>query len=279
MSSGGAATEPSGLNCTRSTTLSSRAIGGAGRRVPAFAEALSQRVDLALRQLRGRAVGLAERGAVLSSRPVAACRSGSRLSSSAAILFGSNYGCGFGGCCGRLGLGFVFGLLLRLFLLQGFGDRIDLRRSFFSGLVSAFFAARHRAGGGGAASALAASSTFLSVTLALESSTGFGSPILSTSGCRRLVLGPVLDALGRSRRTACRETMSIGSASFGLASSGLRGKRDQAPQQQGCVKQRRDRQAGFHLRQLHGPCSTSVTSATLRKPAAESRPMTFITVP
>src|SRR5207245_2106255 len=60
--------------------------------------------------------------------------------------------------------------------------------SFFSSLVS--LGAGDCSAGGGGASALAASSTFFSVTLARESSTGFGVPIFSASGPSVLSLAP-----------------------------------------------------------------------------------------
>ena len=129
---------------------------------------------------RGRST-LPSDGAGLSASPVAAWRCGSRLSSSAAILCRIELRLLLAFCCERrLGLGLSSRFLLRLFLLQGFGDRIDLRRLFLLGLVSAWLRAWLSGGGGG--SALAASSSFFSATLAVESSTGFGSPIFSTSG-------------------------------------------------------------------------------------------------
>jgi hypothetical protein len=60
-SCGGVATVASGLNSTRKYDLELARIPRAGRRIPAFAEALAERIDLALRQLRGPAVRLSER--------------------------------------------------------------------------------------------------------------------------------------------------------------------------------------------------------------------------
>jgi hypothetical protein len=75
------------------------------------------------------------------------------------------------------------------------------------------------AGGGGDASALAALSSFFSVSFALESSIGFGSPTFSASGVGRLSLAPFFKPLVMSEN-CLSEMMSTGMASFGLASSG-----------------------------------------------------------
>ena len=74
------------------------------------------------------------------------------------------------------------------------------------------------------------------------------------------------------------EMMSVGMNSGGGALSGLAGERRRAPTpaRRAC-SDRRYGPSGLHRAQE--PCSTSVTSATRRKPAAESRPITRITVP
>jgi len=101
------------------------------RHIPAFAEALLHRVDFALRQLRARGVRLAKR------RRRAQRIGGRRLPGWFALVEQRrNLGrielrLRLGLCLlRRFRLSLVFRFLLRLFLLQGFGDRIDLRRLF-----------------------------------------------------------------------------------------------------------------------------------------------------
>ena len=176
-----------GLELHAQHHLERRAIGGAGRRVPAFAEALAQRVDLALRQLRGLAVGLAQRwrsGQLLSGRGLAQrlalveqrrdlvrierwlrlrllLAAFLALALSSAFFFASSF-------FKVMAIGSMVGCSFFSGLASAFCGSGGAGGSFFSGLVSAFAGS----GGGGGASALAASRTFLSVTLALESSTG-----------------------------------------------------------------------------------------------------------
>ncbi len=173
-----------------------------------------------------------------------------------------------------LGL-FRLGLLARLFLLQRLGDRIDLG-GFFSGFCSGAASAPVAAAGGGSDAAVL-TSCFLAI-FATASSAGLGSPIFSTGGLVSADLLGVLDALGEFGELLVRDDVDrqrIGRR--GLERS--RRKRDQPPQQQGGVRERRNGQTCLHLRRFHEPCSTSVTSATRRKPAADRRPITFITVP
>ena len=137
-------------------------------------------------------------------------------------MFGSNFGCGFA-CAAAfaLALSSAFFFASSFFKVSAIGSifGVSLVGSFFSGFGLGLLRLGG-AGGGGGASALAASSTFLSVTLALESSTGLGSPIFSTSGAGGLSLGAFLTPLVISEN-CLSEMMSIGSASVGLASSGL----------------------------------------------------------
>ena len=89
---------PSCLSWMRTVTIRSRASATPTGRIPALPQARAQRVDLVLRQRRGACRSRCRATACcLSVSPVAAWRCGSRLSSSAAIWLGSNFGCGFGG--------------------------------------------------------------------------------------------------------------------------------------------------------------------------------------
>src|SRR3954465_4451096 len=215
---GGDETVASGLNSTPITTLiwpPSVAPGGTFQHSPRrFLNASTSLCD----NCEAVASALPSDGAVLSVSAADACRVGSRLSSSAAILFGSNCGCLACACCAAfaLALSSAFFFASSFFKVSAIGSIFG--GSFFSSLVSLGAGGCCSAGGGG--SALVASSTFFSVTLARDSSTVFFVSIFSASAAGGLSLAPSFTPLVISEN-CLSEMMSTGSASLGLASSGL----------------------------------------------------------
>ena len=220
-------------------------------------ETRAQRVDLALRQRGGAAVRLAERRASwLSVSPAAACRCGSRLSSSAAILVGSNFGCGFGGSASSA-LAFGAASSASSSPLPSSGPRRSDRPSAPASSSSAWprrasasarlLGGRRRRLGLGRVDLLLRRRPWRS-----DRRPASASPIFSTSGFGVSLPSARSSCPWSSRRTRLSEMMSTGSASVRLGLERPGGERDQPPQQQGCVHDRRYGQTGLHLRQLHG---------------------------
>ena len=96
------------------------------------------------------------------------------------------------------------------------------------------------------------SSSFLSVTFATGVVDRLRRVDLLDQRRRRLAPSARSSRPWSFRRTPCRRRYRPAGASVRLGLERPRRKRDQPPQQQGCVDQRRNRQAGLHLRQLHG---------------------------
>ena len=221
ISRGSAASVPSGLKLDAHRHDQ---VARVGERRPArfqhCADARAQRVDLVLRQRRGACRSrVPSEGVLFSVSPVAAWRCGSRLSSSAAMRFASNFGCGFGGSAFFSGFG-VLGLLLLLLrlgllglvLLQRLGDRIDLRlrllrerllrlglrllrrRRLRLGLLRL-----RRAAWAAAPDRPSARSPASRTIFAVGFSTGFASATFSTSGFGVSAFGAVLDAVRHLR--------------------------------------------------------------------------------
>ena len=114
-----------------------------------------------------------------------------------------------------------------------------------------------------------------STTLAVGFSTGLSSPIFSTSGFGASAFGAVRTPCVICEKSAA-EMMSVDRNSGGGVFSG---------RVANVIRPHASTPACKTADMVHPafigqePCSTSVTSATRRKPAAESRPITRITVP
>ena len=118
---------------------------------------------------------------------------------------------------------------------------------------------------------------FFSVILPTASSTGLASATFSTSGFG-LSFSPVLmPAVILASWSA--EMMSTGSDSSGGASNELRRKRHQSPPDHEDVEGDRRNKCLVDLHLPLYPLIHFVTSASRLKPAADSCPITFITVP
>ena len=204
----------------------------------------------------------------------------------------SNFGCGFGGSSFFCGVGvsaFFSVLLLGLLVvfLQRLGDRIDLRlrllgegllrlglRLGVGGFGSAFFCSGSGFGGcdlvGGRHDLGLRRRSWRSVLRPASPSA-----IFSTSGFGASAFGAVVMPLVICEKSAS-EMMSVDRNSGGGVFSG---------RVANVIRPHASTPACKTADMVHPafigqePCSTSVTSATRRKPAAESRPITRITVP
>ena len=271
-----------------------RASGSAStrrRRTPALDQSRAQRIKLALRQIarRGRS-GAPSEATLLSVSAVATWRCGSRLSSSAATWSASNFGrrasCSRPSSIPRRSDRLELALLLlrlrrllRLVLLQFFGDLIGLRlrllgllrffgrlrlrlSSGFSGFGSGFGSALACDFGSGFGSGGGALSVLISGL-----STTFGGELLAPASARRpcrraalrcsigfgAFLTPAVSCENRVAETNSTGSGSTSGASFGFATNATR---PTAAPRHG--QDPRYGQAALHP----PPCSTSVTSAT-----------------
>ena len=196
-------------------------------------------------------------------------------------LLGIELGRRWGGfLVGGWRLGFALFSARRL----GLASSLASASATWSGLTSATFfsgSAGLVSGTGGGASR-AALTSFFSTTFGSASSTAFGLCDLFDQRLLRSTLGRPCCPWS-SRENSDTLTMSTGSASLGGVGSGLAANDSTLHNNTDAVPDRRD---GVGLidfpvsrAQRPDPCSTSVTKATRRKPAADIRPITFITVP